>query len=123
MAAHRVQDIAENKNAIEERVVKRFYSEVIAGAEERASFGVPNCKRKIAAKLFDASGSPSRISVQQQLRIVRDGGYLRAGCREGGDKFGASIEPHIGGDVQMLDGSIRRVIVFGWKRARLRGIP
>src|ERR1700722_6954381 len=85
---------------------------MIAGTKERKSFRVPNCERKIAAKLLDAGGPPSRVSVQQQLRVARGcGGYLCPGCHEGTDKFGSRIQTNIGGDLQMLDGAVK------WPRA------
>ena len=58
-------------------VEERFYSEVIASAEDALPAVIPDCESEVAEKMFDAVVAPFFIGIEDRLGVTIDAGVSK----------------------------------------------
>jgi hypothetical protein len=69
MQSNAVQRVTENKKLADVREIKWFDPEMVASTKERPRPRIPNPKGKLTPQVFDASGAPKGICMQNQHRV------------------------------------------------------
>src|SRR6266849_1364425 len=95
MNSNAIQRVAEQKKVTELCVVEWPDTEMIPGAKKVLRSRIPNRKRKIAAQMLHAGGSPNRIRVKDQFRVRSRTACLSPGSFHLRNQFLPAIETRI----------------------------
>ena len=102
MGSYAIEGVAEQKEILQLRVVERFDTEVVTGAEQQLIGRVPNGERKIPAKMVNAVRAPDGITSENQFGIGRGVADFAARSPELSDQRGSLIESRVSGHPQLI---------------------